>query len=134
MKTYGYKTLGSLVLFLFWMSIYVDKPSIYIPVVIGTAIIAMLFAPLIRLGDGRIRLLTLNPFTTRINLAYEDISKIQVHAGDIRFSMRFELKDGSIKTTSSFFRYYDMEALYEELRATGIPVTSTGVRAVSWKS
>lgn len=134
MKTYGYKTLLSFITVLAYTYIIADdRPQLFITASILVVVAAILFVPLIRIGNGHIKLLTLNPFATRINIPFNDISSVHVHAGDIRFKMSFTLKDGSTKNTSSFFRYYDMESLYDSLTDAGLDVTSTGVRAISWK-
>lgn len=43
------------------------------------------------------------------------------------------MKDGTEKSSTNFFRYYDMEETFEHLYDMGIDVTSSGVRAVTWK-
>lgn len=134
MKTYGYKTLISILLFASWTYIFVgDEINIFIPACIGYLLIALLFVPLIKIGNYRIHITPLNPLARRIDIALDDISKLEIHAGNIRFSMTFELKNGETIQTASFFRYYDMESLFQHLYDAGVPVTSTGVRAINWE-
>lgn len=133
-KTYGLKTLASFLFFSLWMYIIVgDKMNIFIPSVFGIVILSILFVPLVYIDEQIIKLRSLHPFVEKFELRFEDMERMHIHAGNIRFRMEFYMKDGTCKSTTNFFRYYDMAAVFEHLDASGVRVTSSGVRTITWR-
>lgn len=133
-KIFGYKTLGSLIFGLAFAKIISPDKFIFLAVAICVCILAVLFIPLIIFRHDGLRIISLNPFGTRFSISYKDISKVTIYAGNIHCKLTLHMHNGNALTTNSFFRYYDMEGLYHQFRDMNIPVTSTGVRAVSWDS
>lgn len=133
-KTFGYKTFGSLIFFTWWS--YIIANSVLTTAILAgiTVLLALFFIPFIIFRNGQLKVLWLNPLRKGVRVQYHDVARAVIHAGNLHCKMTLHLKDGTILSTSSFFRYYDMEGLYCHLRDVGIPVTSTGVRAVSWAS
>lgn len=133
-KTYGLKTLASFLFFSLWMYIIVgDEMDIFLPSVLAIAVLSILFVPLVYIDEQLIRLRSLRPFASKLELRFEDIERIHLYAGNIRFRMEFYMKDGTRKSTTNFFRYYDMEEVFEHLDASGVQVTSSGVRTITWR-
>lgn len=133
-KTYGLKTLASFLFFSLWMYIIVgDELKIFLPSVLIMVILSILFVPLVYIDEQIIRLRSLNPFAGKLMLRFEDIERVHMHAGNIRFRMEFYMKDGTRKTTTNFFRYYDMAEVFEHLDAAKVRVTSSGIRAITWR-
>ncbi|HEY9177207.1 MAG TPA: hypothetical protein VIN07_05930 [Flavipsychrobacter sp.] len=133
-KTYGLKTLASFFLGCLWMYIIVgDEMKIFLPSVLTIAVLSILFVPLVYIDEQLIRLRSLRPFADKLELRFEDIERIHLYAGNIRFRMEFYMKDGTRKSTTNFFRYYDMEEVFEHLDASGVQVTSSGIRAITWR-
>lgn len=133
-KTYGLKTLASFLFYGLWMYIIVgDDMKIFLPSVLLIVILSILFVPLVYIDEQIIRLRSFNPFRGKFELRFEDMERMHIHAGNIRFRIEFYMKDGSHKSTTNFFRYYDMEEVHEHLDASGVQVTSSGVRTITWK-
>lgn len=133
-KTFGYKTFVSL-LFTIWWAYLFTHSVLTTGILAGvTVLLTVFFIPLMIFRNGQLRMLSFNPFRKGFRVAYTDVSHAVIHAGNFHCKMTLHLKDGTVLSTSSFFRYFDMEGLYCHLRDVGIPVTSTGVRAVSWAS
>jgi hypothetical protein len=133
-KTYGLKTLASFLFACLWMYIIVgDEMKIFLPAVILIVILSILFVPLVYIDEQIIRLRSFNPFAGKFELRFEDMQRMHIHAGNIRFRMEFYMKDGRSKTTTNFFRYYDMEEVFEHLDDSGVAITSSGIRTTTWK-
>lgn len=135
MRLFGNSTLISILSTTIFCLVFTNNdPALYIPVVLISLVLCVLFVPIIRVTHKRIRLYSLNPFATRINTPVADMAGIHIYAGNLRFKINITLNNGQTITSRSMLRYVDMKGLYDALSDTGVPVTSTGVRSVSWKS
>lgn len=133
-KTYGLKTLASFFFLSLWMYIVVgDEMKIFLPAVLLIVILSILFVPLVYIDERGIRLYSISPLVRKRQVWFDDLERIHIHAGNIRFRMEFYMKNGTKDTTTNFFRYYDMEDIFEHLHASGVEVTSSGVRTITWK-
>lgn len=133
-KTYGLKTLASFIFTGLWMYIITgDEMKIFLPAVLLIFILSILFVPLVHIDERGIRLYSISPLVRKRQVLFDDLERIHIHAGNIRFRMEFYMKDGAKHSTTNFFRYYDMEEIFEHLHASGVHVTSSGVRAITWK-
>lgn len=133
-KTYGMKTLASFFFASLWMYIVVgDEMKIFLPAVILIVILSILFVPLVHIDESSIRLYSISPLVRKRQVWFDDLERIHIHAGNIRFRMEFCMKNGTKESTTNFFRYYDMEEIFEHLLASGVQVTSSGVRAITWR-
>ncbi len=134
-KNYGWKTLLSFLLAGLWLYIIVgDQIQLFLPAMLLVVILSILFVPIVSIDEVGVRLHCISPFANKLSVNFEDVDRIHIHAGDIRFRMEFYMKDGSLKKTTAFFRYYDMEEVFEHLHSSGVKVTSSGIRTISWKS
>lgn len=133
-KTYGQRTLASFFFLSLWMYIIVgDEMKIFLPAVMIIVLLSILFVPLIRIDNEGIRLYSISPFVRNRNIEYRQLEKIHIHAGNIQFRIEYYLKDGTRKSTTNFFRYYDMEEVFEHLCESGVEVSSSGIRTITWK-
>lgn len=134
-KSYGWKTLLSFTLVGLWLYIIVrDEMKLFLPAILLVVILSVLFVPIVRIDQTGIGLRSFNPFVNNLRVNFEDVERIHLHAGDIRFRMEFYMNDGTLKKTTALFRYYDMEEVFEHLHTSGVKVTSSGIRTISWKS
>jgi|GEM_PF-6799330 len=133
MKTFGYKTIMSFPGTLAMFYIITHNLLIVTTATLVLIIFTIFFVPLIKISDNTIRIIPFNPFAQKINILFADISSINIHAGDFRFKLSFQMKNGDIITTSSFFRYYDMESIYRSLREHDVVIASKGVNAITWE-
>ena len=133
-KVFGWRTLLSLPLSLAWFYIILKS----IPVLIGFSLILLALAiwmvPLFIFRDTYLHVFSLNPLKRSKKINYADIVHVTIHAGDVQCRLTVYAKDNAIAITNSFLKHYDMESLYKQFRSLDIPVTSTGVRAISWPS
>ena len=133
-KVFGWRTLLSLPLSLAWFYIILKS----IPVLIGFSLVLLAIAiwmvPLFIFRDTYLHVFSLNPLKRSKKINYTDIDRVTIHAGDYHCKLTIHTKDAAAATTNSFLRYYDMEDLYKQIRNLNVPVTSTGVRAISWPS
>jgi len=133
-KTYGLKTLASFFILSLWMYIIAgDEMKIFLPAVILIVLLSILFVPLVHIDESSIRLYSISPLVRKRQVWLDDLERIHIHAGNIRFRMEFYMKNGTKHSTTNFFRYYDMEEIFEHLHASGVEVTSSGVRTITWK-
>ncbi len=89
-------------------------------------ILSVLFVPLIYIDRQIIRLRSLNPFASLPELRFEDMVRMHIHAGNIRFRVEFYMKDGTRIITGHLLRYKDMKEVFEHLGASGVNITSSG--------
>lgn len=110
-----------------------DEMKIFLPAVILIVLLSILFVPLVHIDESSIRLYSISPLVRKRQVWLDDLERIHIHAGNIRFRMEFYMKNGTKHSTTNFFRYYDMEEIFEHLHASGVEVTSSGVRTITWK-
>ena len=133
-KVFGWRTIVSLVLGIIWMGIIFDNTTAII-VSAAVVLLAIVFlVPLFIFNSSSLTIFSLNPLKLSRKINYTDIDHVTIHAGDYHCKLTIHTKDASAATTNSFLRYYDMEDLYKQIRNLNVPVTSTGVRAISWPS
>lgn len=121
--TYGLKTLASFLFFCMLMYIIAgDEPGIFLPAVLLIVILSILFVPLVYIDEQIIRLRSLNPFSRQQELRFEDMDRMHIHTGAIRFSMEFYMKDGTRISTGPLLRYKDMKEVFAHLGASGVRV------------
>lgn len=133
-KTYGIKTLVIFLLTGSWLYIIVgDEATLFLPTISIIVLLALVFVPLVHIRTDAIHLRSLNPFAGSIKIPFDKLERIHIHGAYIGFRIIFHLKDGTMKSSSNFFRYYDMEEVFEHLYEMGIDITSSGISTVTWK-
>lgn len=133
-KTYGLKTLASFLFTGSWLYIIVgNEVTLFLPTILIIVLLGILFVPLIHIRTEVIHLRSLNPFAEHLKISFDDIERIHIHGGYIGFRIIFHLKDNTMKSSTNFFRYYDMEEVFEHLYGMGVDITSSGISTVTWK-
>lgn len=131
-KVFGWRTITSLIAGIAWMGIVFDNKT---AIIISAAVVllAIVFlVPLFIFNSSSLTIFSLNPLKLSRKINYTDIDHVMIHAGDYHCKLTIHTADADTTTTNSFLRYYDMEDLYKQIRNLNVPVTSTGVRAISW--
>lgn len=133
-KIYGVKSMAAFLATGLWLYVIAgDEARYFLAFVALIVILCILLVPLMIIDGERIRLRSLNPFANNMAIRFADVERVHVRAGDFLFRMTFYMKDGTRKRSTSLLKYFDMEEVYERLYESGVDVTSSGVRTITWK-
>ena len=127
MTTFGRKEFITQLVFscislLIFAWLFFDEPRTYflafLFLISGTRLLSY---PLIHIGEGRMKIFTLNPFRRNINVALDNVEKIVLeYRANIRFIIH--LKNSREIVTQTIRYHADLQPLYEALYYTGVPI------------
>ena len=127
MKTFGRKEFITQLVFsciglLIFAWLFFDKPhSYFIGFIFLIGSVRILTYPLIHIGEGRLKIFTLNPFRRNINIELDKVEKIVLeYRANIRFII--QLKNGREISKQTIRYHADLQPLYEALYYTGVPI------------
>lgn len=137
MKTFGLKTLYLVIALLSCLLIFFilapEESGFQIAFGIPASLMLgqLLYAPVIKLSNERLSVLTLFPFNKNLNVRLSSIKKLVV---EVNHTVRFvvHLKDGTIVSTICNRYAYDMKPLYRALQDTNIEIETRGVGTIDW--